>query len=379
MARQERFKTNYPGVYYLVGTAVGRTGNEKIFYIRYRRDGKLVEEKAGRQYQDDMTPARAAGVRAQRIEGKQQSNEEKRQEKAQMADRWTLEKLWNEYLKHLPVGKATKTDTSRWNIYLRKTFGSKEPREIILLDIDRLRINLLKKRSPQTVRHVLTLLQRVINFGVNHALCPRLPFKISMPAVDNITTEDLSPEQIQALFTAMDETPYTTAANMMRLALFTGMRRGELFKLQWQDLDFERGFISIVEPKGGKSQKIPMNRNAREVFESIPRTAEYVFPARNGGPRKDINKDLKAIKEAAGLPDDFRALHGLRHTYASMLASSGKVDIYTLQKLMTHKTAAMTQRYAHLRDKALRDASDTVDDILSDAMNTEKEQKRAAR
>ena len=53
----------------------------------------------------------------------------------------------------------------------------------------------------------------------------------------------------------------------------------ELFKLQWRDLDFERGFIHIMEPKGGKSQKIPMNRNAREVFESIIRTSEYVFPA----------------------------------------------------------------------------------------------------
>lgn len=368
MAKQERFTTKYPGVYFIEGAAVGRAGTEKIYYVRYRKDGKLVEEKAGRQYQDDMTPSRAAGLRAQRIEGKQATNEEKRAEQARVADRWTIEKLWNEYRLHLPGGEATKPDISRWNLYLQKPFGAKGPSDLVKLDIDRLRINLLKKKSPQTVKHTVALLRRIINFGVDRGLCPRLPFKITPPAVDNITTEDLTPDQLQALFAVMESTEHTTAANMMKLALFTGMRRGELFKLQWRDLDFERGFISIMEPKGGKSQKIPMNRNARDVFESITRTSEYVFPARNGGPRKDISKDLRAIKQAAGLPDDFRALHGLRHVYATMLASSGQVDMFTLQKLLTHKSPEMTQRYVHLRDEALRRASDAVDDILSDSL-----------
>jgi integrase len=76
-------------------------------------------------------------------------------------------------------------------------------------------------------------------------------------------------------------------------------------------------------------------------------------------------------KAAAGLPADFRPLHGLRHVYATMLASSGKVDMFTLQKLLTHKSPQMTQRYIHYRDEALRRASDTVDDILSDAMKAE--------
>jgi integrase len=147
------------------------------------------------------------------------------------------------------------------------------------------------------------------------------------------------------------------------------MRRGEIFKLRWQDLDFHRGFIHIQEPKGGKSQKIPMNQSARDLLKSIQKSNyEYVFPARNGGPRKDISKDARKIKVEAGLSDDFRAFHGLRHVYATMLASSGKVDMYTLQKLMTHKSPQMTQRYAHLRDDAMQRAGSTVDDILSDAL-----------
>ena len=82
-------------------------------------------------------------------------------------------------------------------------------------------------------------------------------------------------------------------------------------------------------------------------------------------------------KEEAGLPKNFRALHGLRHVYASMLASSGQVDMYTLQKLLTHKSPAMTQRYAHLRDDALKGASDLAGDIISQAMNGNKEKKVA--
>jgi site-specific recombinase XerD len=75
------------------------------------------------------------------------------------------------------------------------------------------------------------------------------------------------------------------------------------------------------------------------------------------------------IKEAAGIPRDFRALHSLRHVYASMLASSGKVDLHTLQKLLTHKSPTMTQRYAHLRDQALRQAADLAGNIIEKFTN----------
>jgi integrase len=157
----------------------------------------------------------------------------------------------------------------------------------------------------------------------------------------------------------------------MKLALVTGMRRGELFKLQWQHIDFEKGFIHIIGPKGGKDQTIPMNQAARELLESHPRddASPFVFPGRGGGQRVEMRRPIDRIRKAAGLPPDFRPLHGLRHTYASMLASSGEVDLYTLQKLLTHKTPAMTQRYAHLRDDALRRASDLAGDLIGQIVN----------
>jgi site-specific recombinase XerD len=62
-------------------------------------------------------------------------------------------------------------------------------------------------------------------------------------------------------------------------------------------------------------------------------------------------------------------LHGLRHVYASTLASSGKVDLSTLQKLLTHKSPLMTQRYAHLRNEALMDASNVISEIIKPETN----------
>ena len=201
-------------------------------------------------------------------------------------------------------------------------------------------------------------------------LCPGLSFKAPTIKVNNLKTEDLTPEQLAALMEAINDDHDCQAANLMRLALCTGMRRGELFKLQWADIDFERGFITIRGPKGGRDQTIPLNQAAREVLENHPRDGSPLCVSGAGRKqRTDIKRPVNRIKAKAGLPADFRPLHGLRHVYASMLVSSGQVDLYTLQKLLTHKSAAMTQRYAHLRDDALRRASDLAGDIIGQAMN----------
>jgi integrase len=365
-----RFKTKYPGVYFIEGKAARSGRAERIYYIMYRKEGKLVEEKAGRQFQDDMTPARAAAMRTQRLEGKQLSNKERREvEKAKrqgQAGRWTIDRLWEAYKSVRIRGKGLKTDEGRYKNYIQPLFGNKEPNEILALEVDRLRVNLLKKRSPQTVKHVLDLIGRIVNFGFKRHLCQSLPFPIQRPKVNNKRTEDLRPDQLDKLVRAINADGNIQAANLMKMALFTGMRRGELFKLKWEDIDFHRGFISIRDPKGGLDQKIPLNEGSKSVLETHPRTdSPYVFPGRAGGQRVDINHQVNRIKNRAGLPKDFRPLHGLRHTYASMLASSGEVDMYTLQKLLTHKDPRMTQRYAHLRDESLIRAAKIAADIIN--------------
>lgn len=363
----KRIKTEYPGVFYREAVRIGGRGKERVFYIVFKKDGKVLEEKAGRQYADDMTAAKAARVRADRIEGRRSSRKEIREKAKVAADAPTMTTLWSEYEKQKPDTKAIKTDKGRFEKHIKPTLGDKQPHEIIRLDVDRLRVNLSKKLKPQTVRHVLGLLKRVIHFGAKRQLCRELPFPIDAVKVDNRTTEDLTPNQLRSLLKAISESTDIEAANIMRMALFTGMRRGELFKLQWNDIDFDRGFITIRDPKGGVSQKIPLNDQARDVLKHHPETAENVFVRGDGKPFTDIRRRVNPIKQAAGIGAGFRALHGLRHTFASMLASSGKVDMYTLQKLLTHKSPIMTQRYAHLRDETLRDASALAGNIIEAA------------
>jgi len=368
MPKQDRIKTKYPGVYYI------DKGKGKTFYIVYYLNGKKIEEKAGRQFSDDMTAAKAAGIRANRSKGKEPSNNARREQvtaaKLAEAGKMTLARLWDEYKSYKAGAKSIDTDKGRFQKFLMPEFGNKEPHKIIRLDVDRLRVKLLKNYKPQTVKHILGLLKRIINFGVGRQLCGNLNFKVETVKVDNQKTEDLNTEQLKHLLTAIDNSTDIEAANIMRLALYTGMRRGEMFRLKWNDIDFQRGFIDIKNPKGGVSQKIPLNKQARQVLENHPRKAENVFVRYDGKPFKIIGRRVNPIKQAAGIPDDFRALHGLRHTYASMLASSGKVDLYTLQKLLTHKSPVMTQRYAHLRDEALKNASTLAGQIIEAATNS---------
>lgn len=376
----KRYKTDYPGVFYRLGQRIGGKGEEKIYYVVYKKDGKTHEEKVGRQHKDDMTPSRAALARGELIEGKRLSRKELREleeaRKKAEEDKWNVDRLWKAYKESRERNKSLRVDEGRYKKYIKPTFGDKEPKDIILLDIDRLKRRKLKGLKPQTIKHVLDQLKRIINYGVKRSLCAPLPFKIETPRVNNLKTEDLTPEQLTKLFEAIENDENIQAKNLMKMALFTGMRRGELFKLKWEDIDEHRGFIHIKDTKGGPDQKVPLNEGAREILKNHVRArSPYVFPGRGGRQRVDINKQVNRIKKAAGLPKDFRPLHGLRHAYASMLVSSGQVDLYTLQKLLTHKDPRMTQRYAHLRDEALKRASDLAGDIINETVGGKNREK----
>lgn len=369
----KRIKTDKPGIFYRLGKRIGGNGNEKIYYIVFKKDGKVYEEKVGRQYADQMTPAKAAIMRSDYIEGRLKTVKEKKliyeREKTERESRYTIDRLWEEYSNQRTHNLNYQKDRVRYETYLIPHFAKKEVSDIYPLDIDRVRLKHLKSHSPQTTKHILALLKRLINFGVKRGLCPALSFPIEMPKVDNIKDDALTEEQLQALVDAIQKDKHPQAGNLMLTALFTGMRRGEIFNLKWSDLDFERGFIKIRDPKGGKDQTIPLNDQARGVFESHPRTkSEYVFPGKMGGKRTNAQKSVNKIKTAAGIPSHIRPLHSLRHTFASIAISSGEIDLYTLQKLTTHKTPQMLQRYAHLADKQLRKGGNAAGSAIEKAM-----------
>jgi len=140
-----------------------------------------------------------------------------------------------------------------------------------------------------------------------------------------------------------------------------------ILALKWADVDFTREFITLrgEAAKNNETSQIPMSRAARSVLKGLEKAGELVFPAKSGQMRKDVSRISRRVRDKAGLPKDFRPLHGLRHFFASRIASSGQVDMYRLQNLLTHKSPQMTQRYAHLSDEAMRKAADVAASVMT--------------
>ena len=117
-----------------------------------------------------------------------------------------------------------------------------------------------KELAPATVDHTLRLLRRVINHGVEHNLCTRLAFKIKCPKVDNTRTEFHSPEEAARLIDTLNNWPRQDVARMVKLDWFTGLRRGELFGLKREHLDFHMGLLPLPGRKVAKKLPFPCHR-----------------------------------------------------------------------------------------------------------------------
>ncbi len=360
-------RTNYPGVSQRIAGIAPDGKPEITYFIRYRtKDGKQIFEKTGRRSAGE-TAKKANDRRSARMRGKEPTNTERREfERAEKA-RPSFDCLWEEYKNRRPDLKGLRYDENRFTLHISPAIGSKLPEELTPSDIDALQARVTKKHSPGTVKNVLELVRRLINFGVDKHLCAGASFRIRLPKVNNERMETMNAEEMARYLEELDKVADDQGRNLLKLALFSGMRKGELLNLKWRDVDLDRRFLTIRNPKGGRDVSIPLNDLALDVLRQHPRTgSEYVFPGRDGGKRSDFKRIANRVKEKAGLPKDFRPLHGLRHNFASALASSGEVDMYTLQRLMTHKSPLMTQRYAHLRDETLRRASNVFTNALAE-------------
>lgn len=380
MAKEDkRHTTKYPGVSYRIKKDPATGKPERIFYIRYRVrrvDGgwKQVEEAVGSQFRDDMTPARASHIRAKRMHGDELPNNERRAEAARKRETWTIARLWTSYKEVKPDLKSYPAYNSLYNRYLAH-LGDKRPQDITPFDIDKISRRYTKGKSVKTTASVLELLRRIVNFGVKRGLCDGPGFQIQLPQVNNEKTEDLTPEQMARLLEKIDghieyRTGCQMGAEMMLLVLYTGMRRGELFRLKWDDIDRHRKNITLRDAKSGRNEIIPMSSYASDLLENIKKAghrSDHVFPGRSGGKLVDIRRQVNAIKAEAILPEDFRALHGLRHVFASMLISEG-ISKDIVGKLLTHAGKAnVTDRYAHVRFDTLRDAAELAGRLVADA------------
>ena len=279
----------------------------------------------------------------------------------------TIDNVWDKYLPWAKVNKAKSwmTDEFFYRKHLQPRFGSKALDDISSLDIERMKAEMKKETTPQgkvgyadaTIRHQLVLLGHLFNKAKEWNLFDgKNPVEnVNKPRLDNKVTEFLMDEEVTRLLETLNGWPCKQSADFVRIGLYTAMRKGEILKLKWENVDVERKMIIIRDPKGGVSETIPISDEGIAVFQGIERTSEYVIPGPDGGMKKTFRDPWYKIRKAAGLPPNFR-YHGLRHNYASHLVSNG-MDLYTVSKLLTHKDIRTTERYAHLGDERLRQAA----------------------
>jgi integrase len=152
------------------------------------------------------------------------------------------------------------------------------------------------------------------------------------------------------------------AAAGLRLALFTGARSGEITAAQWKHVDWGRRLIRLPDSKTNEARTIHLSDAAVEVLKALPRVGPYVIAgAVPGQPFKNLSRSWIVARAFGGL-EDVR-LHDLRHSFASLAAGRG-VSLVLIGKLLGHRVAATTQRYAHLA----RDTVATVNDEIAAAM-----------
>lgn len=256
-------------------------------------------------------------------------------------------------------------------------------RDLVAFDIERFKSRRLKAgRKPATVNRDLDRIRGALSRAVDWNLLETHPLRSVKRAkgVDNSRVRYLSPDEEQRLRAALDArdaarrqqrasgntwsiergrkrrstwspTDYTDhLAPMVLVALNTGLRRGELFGLDWSSVNLpaKRLTVTAGTAKSRVARHVPLNIEALDVltrWQSRSSGVGLVFPSRHGGRFDNINKGWAGLVADADLTD-FR-FHDLRHTFASKLVMRG-VDLNTVRELLGHSDLAMTLRYAHL-------------------------------
>ncbi|MCB2215128.1 MAG: site-specific integrase [Desulfobulbaceae bacterium] len=287
-----------------------------------------------------------------------------------------LKSIWKHYKnKYSHKNRSWKNTEYIYHKHIEIRFANKRLNEIEPLHIESFKINLEKSVSKRgkpysaaSIKHIIFLISRMYSLANDLSLYqgPN-PAKVTLKKInlDNEVDSSLSQNQVFSLLTTLDKWPNRESANFIKFLIYTGMRRSELFRLIWSDIDFEKRTVLIRAPKGNKTMKIPLSDNAIDVLKEIDRKegVESVFPGRDGTERKDFKGPWNRIKVIAGIPNSFR-LHDIRHHFATTLINEG-VDLYTVGQLLTHKSTSTTKRYAHLRDGTMREAIRISDRINS--------------
>jgi integrase len=220
------------------------------------------------------------------------------------------------------------------------------------------------KKAPATIRYALAVVRQVFNFAIDHGMYvgSNPVSKVKKPSGDNKRVRFLTHDEAEALLDTIREKS-ADVYNISLLSLHTGMRAGEIFSLTWADVDLKGRMLTLRDTKNGRTRFARMTDQVVEMLFSLPKGKpdELVFPARGNARMVKISRtferavDELKLNEGVTDPRQMVVFHTLRHTYASWMLRSG-ADLYTVSKLLGHRTIAMTERYGHVADQTLQDA-----------------------
>jgi len=175
----------------------------------------------------------------------------------------------------------------------------------------------------------------------------------------NVGLRVLSPEEEKNLL--QNASPYLQ--DLIRFAVNTGLRIGEIFSLRWSNVDLKKGLLTVFATKTQKLREVPINLETRKVLEAwwLGKKNEVVFyNPETGKPFVDLKAGFALACAKAGISGV--SWHTLRHTFASRLVNSG-VDIVTVKELLGHSSLSVTMRYTHTNLDSKRAAVAKLDDF----------------
>ena len=366
----------YIGVFYRVGKRIGGPGDEKIYYVTYKIDGKKIEESVGRQYADHMTPAKASRIRSDIIEGRRLPKKEKvakqkkedletNRQNVTLKDAWPIyiearKHLWSErhLADHIRVAHAGGAEKKRGK-------GKTEPGALAALmdcklsDLtpgkvrDWLQTE-SQKRSTQA-RIAFDALRAFINWAdeknqykglASLDACSRRIKKENLPK-KQAKDDCLQREQLKVWFNAVQGLSNPVISAYLQGLLLTGARREELAGLQWEDVNFRWQAMTIRDKVEGE-RTIPLTPHMAYLLNSLPRRNQWVFssPGAKSGriqePRIPHNRALAV----AGIPD--LTLHGLRRSFGT-LSEWIEVPAGIVAQIQGHKPSATAEKHYRKR------------------------------
>jgi integrase len=275
---------------------------------------------------------------------------------------------------YLPWAKSHKVswdmDLSKLRLWMLPDpkLGKRRLCDITTRDVQMYHAQIKASHSAATANRHLALLSKLFRMAVSWQRVERNPcLGITKFRESQTRTDSLSPDDIQKMLKAMEAETNVQAVAALKLLLLTGTRREEALQARWENVDIDNALWFLPKTKNGKTRHVMLNAEAVALLRGHKRVPgiPWVFPGRD--PSKPLNNPRKAftrVLEAAGLPH--MRVHGLRHVFASLAVSAG-ASLYQVQQLLHHASPHTTQRYAHLANDSLRQASASVSSVFTAA------------